>query len=69
MKAILTVDHTVCRGSGLCQAMSPELFRLDDDGYGVAVQSELQDADDIEIASSVIECCPTEAIGLTVVGD
>lgn len=69
MKVTLTVDHTVCRGSGLCQALSPELFQLDDDGYGVPVRSELQDTEDIEMADSVSKCCPSEAVGLAIVSD
>lgn len=69
MRVMLTVDHTVCHGSGLCQALSPKLFQLDDDGHGVPVRSELHDAEDIEMADSVSKCCPSEAVALTIVGD
>lgn len=66
VRALITVDHVVCRGSGLCSALSPELFQLDEDGFGVAVENELDGEEDIEMAESVIGCCPTEAVALTI---
>lgn len=58
----IRVDRTVCAGAGLCQSMSPHLFRVADDGYAVVLRPELDDADDIAAAQDVIDCCPTEAV-------
>jgi ferredoxin len=62
MKAILRVDGRLCRGTGLCEAMSPQLFKLGDARQAAVLQPELSDAEQITMARTVAECCPTEAI-------
>ncbi|WP_367136874.1 ferredoxin [Saccharothrix sp. HUAS TT1] len=69
MRARLEVDQATCRGSGLCYAMAPDLFGSDPSGRGVVAEPELEDADDIAMAQDVIDCCPTEAVRLTVLAD
>ncbi|MGW0331537.1 ferredoxin [Streptomyces sp. NPDC003011] len=56
------IDPQLCRGTGLCQAMSPALFRLTGAGHAVPVDSELPDEDAAQLARSVAECCPMGAV-------
>lgn len=60
----LEVDRALCRGSGLCYAMAPDLFGADASGLGVVVEPELDDPADVEMAEGVIACCPMEAVRL-----
>jgi ferredoxin len=52
------IDKTVCIGSGMCAALAPELFRLDDD-YAEPVAAEIEP---IDIALDAADQCPTMAI-------
>ncbi|ONI92830.1 hypothetical protein ALI22I_01700 [Saccharothrix sp. ALI-22-I] len=65
MRAHLAVDKAECQGSGLCHALAPELFRLDEQGFGEAAVSDLDDPEDIEAADSVVGGCPAAAVLLT----
>lgn len=59
---IVRIDRTACDGVGLCEAMSPELFRVADDGLAEVLVPLLRDPDWIAAARSVRDCCPTEAV-------
>ncbi|MFE2556366.1 ferredoxin [Streptomyces sp. NPDC055103] len=65
MTRTLSVDRRECGGSGLCAAVAPALFRLDDEGFAEVLKTGLSDPDEIAEAEGVISCCPMEAIGLT----
>ncbi|WP_327684524.1 ferredoxin [Streptomyces sp. NBC_00467] len=56
------VDRGVCIGSGLCVGNAPESFRLDS-----ARQSHARDTDTDanERILAAAECCPVEAIAIT----
>ncbi|MGW1713627.1 ferredoxin [Streptomyces sp. NPDC002156] len=62
VRATVRIDQRLCRGTGLCQAMAPELFRLTGAGHAVAVEAELRDDEALRIARSVEECCPMGAV-------
>jgi ferredoxin len=58
----IKVDRNKCSGIGLCEAMSPDFFEVDDDGVlqlvrGDKVADEVQDQIDIAVAA-----CPTGAL-------
>ena len=59
-------DKSICQGHGRCEAMAPEVYVLDDNGYLEAAEIEvppgLEDAARLGAAS-----CPEEAI--TIVED
>ncbi|GHA00498.1 ferredoxin [Streptomyces echinoruber] len=61
-RAVVRVDARLCRGTGLCQAMSPALFRLTRAGYAIPVDGELYDDDTVRLARSVADCCPMGAV-------
>ncbi|WP_373138781.1 ferredoxin [Mycobacterium marinum] len=55
------VDDQRCRGHGMCLTLCPEVFSLTDDGYAVAITSDVP----MELEEAVresIQCCPEQAI-------
>jgi len=57
----VSVDDQCCRGHGVCVTLCPEVFSLTEDGYSVAITSEIQT--ELEAATrEAIECCPEQAI-------
>ncbi|MFF0523401.1 ferredoxin [Actinomadura nitritigenes] len=62
MRARLRIDRELCVGSGLCEAMSPELFTLADDGLAVLNERRLADLTRLATAQDVADCCPSGAI-------
>ncbi len=55
------VDDQRCRGHGVCTTLCPEVFSLTDDGYAVAIESDI--ATEFEAAThEAIQCCPEQAI-------
>lgn len=55
------VDDQCCRGHGMCLTLCPEVFSLTDDGYSVAISSNVPT--ELEAAArEAIECCPEQAI-------
>jgi ferredoxin len=58
------VDDQRCRGHGVCVTLCPEVFTLTDDGYAVAIESDVPTG--FEAATQeAIECCPEQAISET----
>lgn len=51
------VDRTVCLGSGMCAALAPDLFELDD--FARPVQPEIEPD---EVALDAADQCPAQAI-------
>jgi ferredoxin len=57
----VSVDDQRCRGHGMCLTLCPEVFSLTDDGYAVAITSDVPM--ELEAATrEAIECCPEQAI-------
>jgi ferredoxin len=55
------VDEERCRGHGVCVTLCADVFSLSDDGYAVAITSDVPtelEADTREAMS----CCPEQAI-------
>ncbi|MET0131956.1 MAG: ferredoxin [Kibdelosporangium sp.] len=69
MTASVRVDDAVCMASGLCVAMSPELFRQTGEGIGEPVESRLTRAADVAAAQDAADCCPAGAIEVDQVDD
>jgi ferredoxin len=65
MKAIVVdVLRDRCQGHGLCSAVAPEIYELDDDGYCVIGRVELP-ADRLDQARLGAKNCPEMAITVT----
>lgn len=56
-------DRSTCCGYGLCAAICPEVFKLDDDGL-VYFDDDKVGPELEEVAREAVEACPAEAIWL-----
>jgi ferredoxin len=56
-----TIDQTRCSGHARCAVTAPDVYDLDDDGYGVADAGELP-AELEDQAREGAEACPERAI-------
>jgi ferredoxin len=60
----LAIDSAKCQGHGRCVLINPDLFDVDDDGYGLVLVAEPGPdvQDDVQRA---IESCPELAISFS----
>lgn len=64
MRWRIDIDKKSCQGSGVCVGLAPDHFELGQDRKSRPRQ-EVVDED----ISSVAECCPSEAIRLSYLGE
>lgn len=57
------VDQTLCTGHGLCAAMAPSVYTLDDVGFCAVNGSDVAPASE-ESAQRGMLACPEQAIAL-----
>ncbi|NLD50469.1 MAG: ferredoxin [Clostridiaceae bacterium] len=57
------VDKDLCIGCGLCEALSPAVFKMDDEGKAEAITEELSQELQNE-AEEAKRQCPVEAISI-----
>ncbi|GAB1513978.1 ferredoxin [Actinophytocola sp. KF-1] len=55
----VSVDRAVCLGSGMCAALAPELFELDD--FANPVNPDIEPN---EVALDAADQCPAQAISV-----
>ena len=60
----VTVDEDRCRGHGVCCTICPEVFTLTDDGYSVALDTEVPAVSQDAVRSAGANC-PEHAITLS----
>jgi ferredoxin len=56
------VDRNKCTGIGLCEALCPDIFEVDDDGVLQLVSGEVIPDDVDADVDSAITSCPTAAL-------
>jgi ferredoxin len=57
----VSVDDQRCRGHGVCTTLCPDVFRLTDEGYAVAISTAVPT--ELEAATrEAMQCCPEQAI-------
>ena len=56
----VVVDRRRCIGTGVCEAIAPELFQVDDDGYSNFLGDPARA--DGALVDEVIASCPNAAI-------
>ena len=59
----IKVDFDLCESNGLCEALAPEVFELDDDDYLVVKTDQTTD-ENIEDVKRAVAACPRAAITL-----
>ena len=60
----IIVDATLCEGNGVCEAIAPELFRLDDAGQLRVDSTGPVTAEQRTRAAKAVRCCPKGALRL-----
>lgn len=59
----IVVDFDLCESNGLCEAMAPAHFELDDDDYLQVLQEEVP-AEHLDDVQRAVAACPRAAISL-----
>lgn len=59
----ISVDFTLCESNGVCEAMAPDVFELDDDNYLVIKTDQVTDENTAAVHRAVAGC-PRAAISL-----
>lgn len=60
----IEVDFDLCESNGLCEALAPENFQLDDDDYLQVLDDEVTD-DNEDAVQRAVDACPRAAIRIT----
>ena len=59
----IKVDFDRCQSNGLCEAIAPEVFELDDDDFLQLKTDETTDQN-VEAVRRAVASCPTQALSL-----
>ncbi len=59
----ISVDFDLCESNGLCEAMAPEVFELDDDDF-LQLKTEQTTRANLEQVNRAVAACPRAAITL-----
>ena len=57
-------NRATCEGTGFCEQVAPELFRVDDEGLVEQLVTEVPD-DLVDAAHEAEDMCPTRSIDLS----
>ncbi|QSE90653.1 ferredoxin [Rhodococcus pseudokoreensis] len=66
MLATIRVDRDVCCGNGMCFALAPEVFDLDDDAGVVKLLDPTLTPENRAAVEQAVACCPTAAIEIEI---
>jgi ferredoxin len=56
----VTINTALCQGHGRCTLIAPEVFDIDDDGFGMVIRNpDPSEEDDVRKA---VSSCPESAI-------
>ena len=56
----ISIDRSLCNGTGVCEALAPDVFELDDDGLAVLRTAVSED----EAVQEACDSCPMGAISI-----
>jgi ferredoxin len=59
----IQVDFDLCESNGLCEAMAPEVFELDDDDF-LQLHTEETTEENVTAVQRAVAACPRAAISL-----
>ncbi|MGI5489899.1 ferredoxin [Microtetraspora malaysiensis] len=57
----VVIDAAVCDGKGYCKRFAPDVFALDEWGYGKVLVDEVP-PESVANAQAAVEACPLQAI-------
>lgn len=57
----VVVDRSKCTGLGICEALAPAFFEVDDNGELVQLKEDISD-DELAAVEEAVQGCPTEAL-------
>lgn len=57
----VVVDRSKCTGLGICEALAPAFFEVDDSGELVQLKEDISD-DELAAVEEAVQGCPTEAL-------
>lgn len=57
------VDKSLCIGCGLCESISPSVFKMNEEGLAEAIENEFTD-EQLSEAEEAKSQCPSEAISV-----
>lgn len=57
------VDTAACAGHGVCEALAPHIFEVDDDGKAHVIAQTIDEADRVDVGYAVNQC-PEQALRL-----
>jgi ferredoxin len=57
----IRLDRSKCQAHGLCYAVNPELFPIDDDGYSTLTERDVESGDEQDTRAAVA-ACPEDAL-------
>jgi ferredoxin len=63
----ITLDRTRCAGIGLCEAISPDVFEIGDDGQLQLLVDVVEPARRQELEEAALNC-PTQSITISTLG-
>jgi ferredoxin len=61
--ACVELDRARCTGLGICEAMAPDFFEVQDDGSLTILRADV-DAASLDEVNGAVASCPTEALRL-----
>ncbi len=59
----IVVDYELCEGLGMCEAMAPEFFEVQDEGQ-VGLLDEHPSEEHRQDLSAAVDACPMHALSL-----
>ena len=59
----IRLDRTKCQAHGLCYAINPELFPIDDEGYSTLTEHALALSEEQD-ARTAVAACPEDALAI-----
>jgi ferredoxin len=59
----IVLNRAKCTGIGICEAVAPDVFEVDDDGNLVVLSAEVPAGTEAEVDEAV-EGCPAQALRL-----
>jgi ferredoxin len=57
----VVVDRDLCTGLGMCESVTPDMFRVADDGQ-VEIQVAVVPDGRLDEAEWAVSCCPNQAL-------